>query len=83
MKTECCCYVEKIFELPATTITANDMICINSDLLTGGQVQVQIYNTAITNGLTYMKIGSTYSIDSNKSLKMNVTYDSWVGKGTA
>ena len=76
-------YVERTFEFPATTIKANDMICISSELLTSGQVQVHQYNTNITNGLYYMKIGSTYSLDSNTSAKMTVTYDSWTERGTA
>ena len=76
-------YVEKTFVFPATIIDANDMICISSELLTSGQVQVHQYNTNITNGLYYMKIGSTYSLDSNTSAKMTVTYDSWTERGTA
>ena len=67
-------FVEHTFDFPATTIDANDMICLNSDLLTNSNVEVQIDLTNIANGEMWMKIAGVYSQKDPGALRSVVTY---------
>jgi len=67
-------YVEHTFDFGDITIDADDMICLNSDEMTNGGVEVQSYNTDITNGLLYLLESGVYNLKTNRSMKMTVTY---------
>jgi len=67
-------YVERTFDFGDITIDADDMICLNSDEMTNGGVEVQSYNTNISNGLLYLLESGVYNLKTNRSMKMTVTY---------
>ena len=67
-------YVEYTFDFPATTMVADYMICLNSDEMTNGGVEVQSWNTNIPNGLLYLLESGVYNLKTNRSMKMTVTY---------
>ena len=67
-------FVEHTFDFPSTNIDADDMICLNSDDMTGGIVDASINGSNITNGQMWMKIGGVYSQKTNHALRMSVTY---------
>jgi len=77
-------YVEYEFEFPATTIVADDMICVNGDSITGGfQAIVQFWGTDITNGqMYYLNVVGPYTQVNPGSMKMNVTYACSTSKDT-
>jgi len=66
--------VEYTFEFPATTMVADYMICINSEDMTNGSVQVASYSANITNGLVYAKQSGVYVADDPKSITGTITY---------
>jgi hypothetical protein len=67
-------YTEYTFEFPSTTLTADDMICINSDDMTNGSVEVQAYGANITDGLVYRKESGSYVAEPNNSVTGTITY---------
>lgn len=68
-------YVEYTFEFPATTMVADYMICLNSDAMTGGSVEVQSYNANIANGLMYLNESGVYVLKTNRSVTGTITYN--------
>ena len=68
-------YVEYTFEFPATAISADDMICLNAEGLTGGYEAKAQYNTAdITNGQMWQKLSGVYSQVNPGAMRTTVTY---------
>jgi len=67
-------YTEYTFEFPSTAMVANYMICINSDDMTNGSIEVQSYNADITNGLVYRKEAGSYVANPNSSVTGTITY---------
>jgi len=67
-------YVEYEFEFPSTAMVANYMICINSDDMTNGSVEVQAYGANITNGLVYRVESGSYVAEPNNSVTGTITY---------
>lgn len=67
-------YLEYTFDFPATTMTANYMICLNSDDMTAGSVDVQSYNTNIANGLLYLEESGVYVLKDPRSATGTITY---------
>jgi hypothetical protein len=67
-------YLEYTFDFPATTMVADYMICLNSDDMTAGTVNVQSYNTNIANGLMYLQESGVYVLKTNRSVTGTVTY---------
>lgn len=67
-------YVEYTFEFPSTAMVADWMICINSDDMTNGSVEVQTYGANITNGLVYRKELGSYVAEPNNSVTGTITY---------
>jgi len=67
-------YLEYTFDFPATTMVADYMICLNSDDMTAGSVDVQSYNTNIANGLMYLQESGVYVLKTNRSVTGTVTY---------
>ena len=68
-------FVEHTFDFPDTTIDATDMICLNSDLLTNSNVEVQINLTNISNGELWIKFAGVYSQKDPGALRTVVTYN--------
>ena len=67
-------YTEYTFEFPLTSMVADYMICINSDDMTNGSVEVQAYSANITNGLVYRKESGSYVAEPNNSVTGTITY---------
>ena len=68
-------YVEKTFDFPSTAMVADYMICLNSDDMTAGSVDVQSYNTNIANGLLYLKESGVYVLKDPRSATGTITYN--------
>jgi len=69
-------YVEYTFHFPATTISADDMICLNADSMVGTSACKAELNTAnIANSQCWTKNAGTYSQVNPGTMKMTVTYD--------
>jgi len=67
-------HVEYTFEFPATTMVADYMICLNSDDMTAGIANVQLYTSDIANGLVYVVNSGVYVAVPNKSVTGTITY---------
>ena len=67
-------YLEYTFDFPATTMVADYMICLNSDDMTAGTVNVESYNTNIANGLMYLQESGVYVLKTNRSVTGTITY---------
>jgi hypothetical protein len=67
-------YVERTFDFNDITIAADDMICLNSDEMTNGVVEVQSYNSNITDGEMYLKESGVYVLKTNRSVTGTVSY---------
>ena len=67
-------YVEYTFDFPATTMVADYMICLNSDEMTNGVVEVQSDNSNITDGEMYLKESGVYVLKTNRSVTGTVSY---------
>ena len=67
-------YTEYTFEFPSTAMVANYMICINSDDMTNGSIEVQSFNTDIANGLVYRKEAGSYVANPNSSVTGTITF---------
>ena len=67
-------YVERTFDFNDITIAADDMICLNSDEMTNGVVEVQSYNSNIADGEMYLKESGVYVLKTNRSVTGTVSY---------
>jgi len=68
-------YTEYTFEFPSTEMFDDYMICINSDDMTNGSVNVQDYQSGnIANGLLYRKEAGAYVNEPNASVTGTITY---------
>ena len=74
-------YVEYTFDFPATAMVADYMICLNSQDMTAGEVDVQVYDTNITNGLFYVEENGAYILIDPRSATGTITYDCTPGTG--
>jgi len=69
-------YVEHTFDFPTTTISADDMICLNADSLVGTSACKAEFETAnISNSQMWQKDSGTYSQINPGTMKMTVTYN--------
>lgn len=69
-------YVEYTFDFPATTISADDMICLNADSMVSTSACKAELNTAnIANSQCWTKNSGVYSQVNPGTMKMTVTYD--------
>jgi len=68
-------YTEYTFEFADVPMVADYMICINSDDMTNGSVEVQDYQSGnIANGLLYRKEAGSYVNEPNASVTGTITY---------
>ena len=70
-------YAEKTFDFPGTTLSVDDMICINATDMTGGVAQVNCDNSgALTDGTLYntTTAGSNYIEIAGNKLRFTATY---------
>ena len=74
-------YVEYTFDFPATAMVADYMICLNSQDMNTGEVDVQVYDTNITNGLFYVEENGAYILIDPRSATGTITYDCVAGHG--
>jgi len=66
-------YTEYTFDFPATTMVADYMISVEFTP-TAGEIVVQIWDTAIANGLLYLNQFGTWNNIANKSVTGTITY---------
>jgi len=74
-------YAEKTFDFPSTTLSVDDMICINATDMTDGVAQVNCDNSgALTDGKMYNTTtpGSNYNEIAGNKMRFTVTYGTLV-----